>query len=56
MDVGRGHDYGMSDLRFCCRHRTGLYLLHGVHANKPWVAFLGLIHVRVTFPLFVLGR
>ena len=50
MDVGSRRDYGVDHLGFAIDPDMGF------HAKKPLVTFLGLVHVGVAFPLFVLCR
>ena len=55
MNVRRGRHYGMNDLGLAIDPDRGLYPLSGVHAKRPLIALLGLMPVRIAFPLLVLG-
>ena len=50
VNVRRGRHYGMNDLGFAVHPDMGF------HAEVPLIPLLGLVHVRIAFPLPVLGR
>ena len=50
MDVGGSGDHRMDDLGFAVDADMGF------HAEVPLIPLLGLMHVRIAFPLFVLCR